>query len=100
VDFDFVGLEFYPKGLNVLSSDGARHNDVVDAIKNDTIDQLKPEKKHDWFSMARMLKLFTVTSNTEGWQQAISLVENGKLSDAIALLQEREEDTISPARAL
>lgn len=37
MDFDFVRLDTYTKGLNQLSNDGRRHEEVSDAIANGTI---------------------------------------------------------------
>jgi serine/threonine protein kinase len=73
VDFDFVGLDTYPEGLNRLSRDGKRHPQVDDAIDDGTIGQMKPEKEHDCYSMGSVLKL--CSPETVWWKEATAALE-------------------------
>jgi serine/threonine protein kinase len=92
VDFDFVGLDTYPEGLNQLDKDGKRHPDVATAISEGRVHMLKPQKEHDCFSMAVVLELFI--SETEWWQRVTKNVKNGHLSQAIMLLEEHKREPI------
>jgi hypothetical protein len=95
VDFDFAGLDTYPSGLNLLYKDGKRHPEVVNAIFDGYVDELKPDKKHDWYSMANVLKLFTTNDKKDWWQKVISSVNDGQLGPAMSLLREHRTDTVT-----
>jgi hypothetical protein len=92
VDFDLVGLDTYPEGLNLLFKDGERHPDVATAISNNTIHATRPVKEHDWFSMTKVLELFL--PKAEWWQQATDYVRVGRLDQAIVLLEEHKGDAV------
>jgi hypothetical protein len=95
VDFDFVGLERYPEGLNSLESERVRHPDVATAIRDQNIHEMIPEKKHDLHSMAVVLELFH--PKAEWWEEAIVRVGKGELREAMLLLQDHEEETVTMA---
>ena len=87
IDFDFVGLEFYPPTLNLISQDGERHEDVKEMIENinkgGCETRLKPEAKHDWYSLGKVMMLFRPTdeSNRLMWDEFCQLVEKGRIVD-------------------
>ncbi|KAG7368215.1 hypothetical protein IV203_030958 [Nitzschia inconspicua] len=87
VDFDFVGRDYYPEGLNQLKTDGRRHKEVDDAIVSNSVQNIKPAVQHDTYSMAQVMKLFQVQG--EWWEQAIAEVESGNLDVAINNLRKR-----------
>ncbi|KAG7344767.1 hypothetical protein IV203_032298 [Nitzschia inconspicua] len=87
VDFDFVGLEYYPQGLNHLTTDGSRHKEVDDAIVWERVHWLQPVKEHDTYSMAQVMKLFQVEEEGQWWEEATMEVENGNLDVAVEILR-------------
>ncbi|KAG7370338.1 hypothetical protein IV203_028084 [Nitzschia inconspicua] len=93
VDFDFVGLEHYPEGLNHLTTDGSRHKEVDHAIVFERVHLLKPVKEHDTYSMAQVMKLFQVEVEGQSWwEEATMEVENGNLDAAIEILRNHENN--------
>lgn len=70
-----------------------RHSQVAAAILNGSIGEMKPEKKHDCFSMAKVMELFQPKNNW--WRNATNLVRKGRLGEAITLLQVHKEGHIS-----
>ena len=62
IDFDYSGKDGehkYPPGL-VAIADGERHQEVKDAIDNNTIKEQVLRKEHDWHSMKAVMRLFKV----------------------------------------
>ncbi|KAG7344765.1 hypothetical protein IV203_032296 [Nitzschia inconspicua] len=96
IDFDFVGREHYPEGLNQLDTDGCRHPEVEEAILCHRVKKLKLSKEHDTFSMAKVMKLFQV-AEVEGqwWEEATVEVENGNLDAAIEVLKNHRSNVIA-----
>jgi hypothetical protein len=93
IDFDFVGLDTYPNGLNPLHKEKVRHPEVAEAIKKGNIGMVKPQKKHDCYSMEQVLHLFQ--PQPDWWESATKYVAGGDLGNAIRLLREHEEDLVS-----
>lgn len=79
IDFDFVGSECYPATLQSITQDGTRHADVEEAITENRVGDLKSEKKHDWFSMGQVMKLFipVMERNKARWTDLCNKVESG-----------------------
>ncbi|KAG7370341.1 hypothetical protein IV203_028087 [Nitzschia inconspicua] len=97
LDFDFVGLEYYPEGLNQIELDGRRHPDVYEAIVFERAHLLIPTKEHDTYSMAQVMKLIQVeveVGEGQWWEEATVKVEHGNLDGAIGMLRNHESDNV------
>lgn len=99
IDFDFGGNDTYPEGLNEINSDGSRHPDVVDAIKDGRVQDLIIDKKHDYFSMSAVMQLFKAKSDDaelqSHWENAAKYVRQGKLDDAVDILESDSNSRLS-----
>ncbi|KAG7370339.1 hypothetical protein IV203_028085 [Nitzschia inconspicua] len=93
IDFDFVGREHYPEGLNQLQKDGCRHPEVEEAILSHRVKKLKLDKEHDFYSMAKVMKLFQAVEVEDG--QWTVEVENGNLDAAIEVLKNHRSNVIA-----
>jgi hypothetical protein len=86
VDYDFVGRDSYPQGLQLLGSDGKRHPDVAEAIEAASIHTLEMKPKHDIYSTGSIMALFSCVNeaNEESWQSIINACQSGNfLADEI-----------------
>lgn len=91
IDFDFVRAESYPCTLQELTQDGARHEEVLTMIHrmktNGKEEKLKPQKRHDWYSLGQVMKLFDPVLTDEGnghlrlWEAMCKNVEEGQAID-------------------
>ena len=75
IDWDLAGKHgnhFYPSGLEKLE-DGGRHPDVNNAIDKKKIHTVKLSKEHDWFSMQKVMELFSpkCSSDRVAWKTLI-----------------------------
>ena len=99
IDFDFVGLEFYPSTLQKISKDGKRHGDVetmIETIESSGNATLKPEVKHDWYSLGEVMRLFSPNDSSyqTTWDEFCQRVEEGNvISNSIEDFEIKLRDT-------
>ena len=84
IDFDFVGLEFYPSTLQKISQDGKRHKDVetmIEDIESSGNATLKPAVIHDWYSLGEVMCLFSPNdpSYETTWDNFCQAIEGGNV---------------------
>jgi serine/threonine protein kinase len=109
IDFDYAGEEGptkYPRGFQLIHTDGKRHEEVVamfDPNDDDAIACLNIGKHHDCFSMAFVMRLFEPdgTSNKACWTDVAERVKMSDLPTAIGVLSVNafEVEMISPHRS-
>jgi hypothetical protein len=99
IDFDFVGNQYYPRGLQEIG-DGQRHSDVIKAISESTVGNLKMEICHDLHSMWAVMLRFAPDDEAlqAKWEDACKILASNKkaaIREAIQILRELEESTVS-----
>jgi len=89
IDFDFVGATQYPSTFNSITRDGKRHPEVEEMIQKGDVDAMKLEKKHDWFSLSEVMRLFKPvdSAKTEDWETLCSKVAKGLPTKTLELPQ-------------
>ena len=85
VDFDLAGKkgkQKYPYNLLNLV-DGARHEDIQQAIKSKRVDDMTLQPEHDWSSLVAAMKCFEVKDKDDAdtWEDLIKRVENSNFGD-------------------
>ena len=85
VDFDLAGKkgkQKYPYNLLNLV-DGARHEDIQQAIKSERVGDMTLQPEHDWSSLVAAMKCFEVKDKDDAdtWEDLIKRVENSNFGD-------------------
>jgi hypothetical protein len=92
IDFDFGGEgKQYPVGYNRDIPDGARHKN---AKAGEGL-----SKEHDWFAMAKVMKLHECEDD-EMWTNAVQHVEENEVATALELLREYLKKDLKPTADL
>jgi hypothetical protein len=94
IDLDYVLLQEYPSGLKQIP-DGERHPSVKESIDDESIGDLRPDKKHDLYSMGAVMGLFrpSDSGHESVWLEASHiLINTGDDAMAVALTKLGELD--------
>ena len=99
IDFDIVPKReekepTYPGGLQDLTVDGKRHDEVVRAIQEGKAETMVIKKDHDYYSMYAVMDLFESDALSSTWDKSKKLTKKGELKAAAHELRAKVDATV------